>query len=215
MLARACSAASAEAGLCSALWQRAWGPLLDSSSHRLSSMHVCSSSGWQAALQHPPATAAAAAATPLGPLLHLRRRVATTAAAWRSKTEDFDLIAPDQGLARIEGLDDTGFIVKDVQVEGSIMLAGDVFTLWRVHRMADITLDSLALLRLLKPVPDLLVLGCGRRVQQVPPDLARQLHLMGVRVDALDTANAVATFNVLNQEGRKVVGALLPQGTED
>ena len=26
-------------------------------------------------------------------------------------------------------------------------------------------------------------------------------------------ANAVATFNVLNQEGRKVVGALLPQGT--
>lgn len=95
------------------------------------------------------------------------------------------------------------------------MLAGDVFTLWRVRRMDDITLDSLALLRLLKPVPDLLVLGCGRRVRRLPPDLARQLHLMGVRVDALDTANAVATFNVLNQEGRKVVGALLPQGAED
>jgi hypothetical protein len=28
-------------------------------------------------------------------------------------------------------------------------------------------------------------------------------------------ANAVATFNVLNQEGRKVVGALLPQGTAE
>lgn len=34
-----------------------------------------------------------------------------------------------------------------------LCFAGDVFTLWRVRRMADVTLDSLALLRLLKPVP--------------------------------------------------------------
>lgn len=34
---------------------------------------------------------------------------------------------------------------------------------------------------------DLLVLGCGRRAQRLPPMLARQLHEMGVRVDAMDT----------------------------
>lgn len=75
--------------------------------------------------------------------------------------------------------------------------------------------------------------------------LARQLHEMGVRVDAMDTVscltcqawgatqlqdwmdlgesapctcpaqvNAVATFNVLNQESRQVVGAFLPHGVE-
>lgn len=31
--------------------------------------------------------------------------------------------------------------------------AGDVFTLWRVQRWSDVTLDSLALLRLLRPIP--------------------------------------------------------------
>lgn len=53
--------------------------------------------------------------------------------------------------------------------------------------MSDVNLDTLSLLRLLKPVPDLLVLGCGRRVRQLPPELASQLHQMGVRVDAMDT----------------------------
>ncbi|PSC74894.1 NADH dehydrogenase [ubiquinone] 1 alpha subcomplex assembly factor 3-like [Micractinium conductrix] len=100
-------------------------------------------------------------------------------------------------------------------MEGAVMLSADVFTLWSARRMADVTIDSLSLLRLLKPVPDLLVLGCGRRMQRLPPDLAWQLHHMGVRVDALDTTNAVSTFNVLNQEGRKVVGALLPLGADD
>jgi len=31
-----------------------------------------------------------------------------------------------------------------------------------------------------------------------------------VAVEAVDTKNAVATFNILNQEGRKVVGAFVP-----
>lgn len=49
------------------------------------------------------------------------------------------------------------------------------------------TLDSLSLLRLLRPPPDLLVLGTGRAPKQLPPGLARQLHDMGVRVDASST----------------------------
>ena len=32
----------------------------------------------------------------------------------------------------------------------------------------------------------------------------------GIRLDCLDTANAVATFNILSQEGRRVAAALLP-----
>lgn len=106
---------------------------------------------------------------------------------------------------------------------------GDVFTLWRAQRWSDVTLDSLALLRLLRPAPggyhacgkaskqpavrhpdlaisslqlqdvvctplppdaDLLVLGTGRRAKQLAPELARQLHEMGVRVDAMDTVSS-------------------------
>lgn len=101
--------------------------------------------------------------------------------------------------------------------------AGDIFTLWRVQRWSDVTLESLSLLRLLRPVPgarslhacgwmvphwsapaplpsckpapapraDLLVLGTGRTPRQLPPELARQLHDMGVRVDATSTVRGL------------------------
>jgi hypothetical protein len=36
----------------------------------------------------------------------------------------------------------------------------------------------------------------------------------GIRLDCLDTANAVATFNILSQEGRRVAAALLPASQE-
>ena len=45
--------------------------------------------------------------------------------------------------------------------------------------------SSAAALRAL--AADLLVLGTGRRSKQLAPELARQLHEMGVRVDAMDT----------------------------
>ena len=33
---------------------------------------------------------------------------------------------------------------------------------------------------------------------------------MAIPYDTMDTVNALATFNVLNEEGRNVVGAFLP-----
>ncbi len=36
------------------------------------------------------------------------------------------------------------------------------------------------------------------------------MKAMGIPYDTMDTVNALATFNVLNQEGRNVVGAFLP-----
>lgn len=49
--------------------------------------------------------------------------------------------------------DDTGFIVNDMQVEGPVLCYGDLVTLWRVKRLADITMQSLALMDLVKPTP--------------------------------------------------------------
>ena len=39
---------------------------------------------------------------------------------------------------------------------------------------------------------------------------SQALGEQGIRLDCLDTANAVATFNILSQEGRRVAAALLP-----
>ena len=55
---------------------------------------------------------------------------------------------------------------------------------------------------------DLLVLGTGRRAKQLAPELARQLHEMGVRVDAMDTVSAAAA---LHPWGRMWTHAVLAQ----
>lgn len=101
MLARAFRSAVPEnVRLC-----RALGGVFDSSSISCSSIDACSRSGWPVAVQHPAAPAAAPAATAAaaGCWLQQRRSIVAAAASRRGATEDFDLIAPDQGLARIEG----------------------------------------------------------------------------------------------------------------
>ena len=86
---------------------------------------------------------------------------------------------------------------------------------WKLTRYKDITMDSLVLLDAVTPVPDLLVLGCGAGIRQVDSKLLKQLQERFVGVEALDTKNAVSTFNILNAEGRSVVGAFLPMGTTE
>lgn len=153
----------------------------------------------------------------------LRERPAWVLTPWRTAVtcppapslgaEDFDLIPPDTGIIRIDGYDDTGFIVGDVQVEGSIICCEDLWLCWSPTMLGDITPDSVTgIFDLLKPIPELLVLGTGSRTEPVPEGVLRALRERGVSIEVLDTVNAIATFNILNQEGRKVVGALLPAG---
>lgn len=111
--------------------------------------------------------------------------------------------------------DGSGFIVSDVQVEGSILCFGDLWLSWSAHSIADVTIESLKVVDLLKPLPELLVLGCGTTIKQVPVELVQALKERDISIEVLDTVNAVATFNILNQEGRKVVGAMLPAGLEE
>lgn len=59
---------------------------------------------------------------------------------------------------------------------------------------------------------DLLIIGCGRASMRLPKAFTDGLSSKGISVEAIDTPNAAATFNILNQEGRKVAGALLPLG---
>lgn len=58
----------------------------------------------------------------------------------------------------------------------------------------------------LPPDADLLVLGTGRRAKQLAPELARQLHEMGVRVDAMDTVSSPMHMAVDSVEASRAPG---------
>jgi NADH dehydrogenase [ubiquinone] 1 alpha subcomplex assembly factor 3 len=81
--------------------------------------------------------------------------------------------------------------------------------MWRPRRLSEVTPASLVFLEVLKPAPEVLVLGTGAEPQPLPPALRDYLARVGVRLELLDSRNATGYFNVLNDEGRAVVGALL------
>ncbi|KAL0052084.1 hypothetical protein WJX82_007691 [Trebouxia sp. C0006] len=148
------------------------------------------------------------------PVNHLRSgwrycaQVSSTSFA--TKAEDYDLIVAEAGLVRIEGYDGTGFIVNDVQVQGAVFCLADLFMMWNLKSWQELIPDALSMLHLFKPAPDLVIIGCGLHSQMVPPSLQAYFKQHNIAYEAIDTANAVSTFNILNQEGRKVAGVFLP-----
>ncbi len=60
--------------------------------------------------------------------------------------------------------------------------------------------------------PELVIFGSGARHRFVAPALYRALIEVRIGLEAMDTAAACRTFNVLASEGRSVVAALLPGG---
>lgn len=105
-----------------------------------------------------------------------------------------------------------GFIVNNVQVEGAVLCCSDLWALWRVKGVAGITPDSLAIVDLVDPKPEIVVIGCGSTMGPLSNAVQDFLNARGIAYEAQDTRNALSLFNFLNDEGRVVVGALLPPG---
>ena len=128
-----------------------------------------------------------------------------------SATDTFNLIPASKHLIQVHACLPDGFLVHETRVEGSVIAYRDLLLRWAPASYGDVTIESLApLLDIVSPPPDLLVLGCGAGIRQVDPALMRALMDRFVAVEALDTKNAVSTFNILNAEGRAGVGAFLP-----
>lgn len=81
---------------------------------------------------------------------------------------------------------------------------------WACDRLEELTPEHFAaLLPADGPLPELVLLGSGRRLRFVPPALLAPLIARRVGVETMDTAAACRTYNILAGEGRRVVAALL------
>jgi uncharacterized protein len=102
-----------------------------------------------------------------------------------------------------------GFHVSGAAYTGAILVFPDGTQPWPVTELAEVTAESL------RPVVEhghieILLLGCGRRMQPVQSALRQALRQAGIVVDAMDTGAACRTYNVLLAEDRRVAAALLP-----
>ncbi|KAI8811179.1 DUF498-domain-containing protein [Cladochytrium replicatum] len=71
-------------------------------------------------------------------------------------------------------------------------------------------LEPFKALEIVKPRPEILVIGTGAQAQQLPPFIRSHILGLGIQLEVLNTRYAASTYNVLLQEGRRVSAALLP-----
>ena len=117
---------------------------------------------------------------------------------------------PDQldGVNTIARQDGVRVWVGNLSFEGSVVVpwSGAVRP-WPPQRFDELAERDFA--GLLQQRPEVVIFGSGARLRFPRPPLVRSLIEQRVGFEAMDTAAACRTFNILVGEGRRVVAALI------
>eukprot|EP01127_Copromyxa_protea_P001978 TRINITY_DN11879_c0_g1_i1.p1 TRINITY_DN11879_c0_g1~~TRINITY_DN11879_c0_g1_i1.p1 ORF type:complete len:232 (-),score=57.34 TRINITY_DN11879_c0_g1_i1:11-706(-) len=124
-----------------------------------------------------------------------------------SNPNDMDLLGVKDNL--INGYKGSFFHVGKVALYGSIFVFEDVFFLWRISHVKELTVSSLEILRTYNPLPTMVILGTGKVLRHPPQHVIQHYAKLGITIEALKTVDAISTFNFLLQEGRSVAGAFI------
>ncbi|XP_053146724.1 NADH dehydrogenase [ubiquinone] 1 alpha subcomplex assembly factor 3 [Hemicordylus capensis] len=118
-----------------------------------------------------------------------------------------------QDIMFLEGYTSRGFTISGNIIVGPCAVLPRAILQWNVGTYKDITVESLALFRLLEPRIEILVLGTGTRVERLDPAVLKIMRQCGIAVEVQDTPNACATFNFLTSERRVTAAGLIPPPT--
>lgn len=113
--------------------------------------------------------------------------------------------------------------IKILDGSGVLLVNGEAFA-WRpwgpdkklvnAKGQWEVPGEALALLGLVWPRPDLLILGLGPEMRPISPQMRKDISSLGLRVEVLDTRNGASQFNMLATERGvdDVAAALIPIG---
>jgi uncharacterized protein len=108
----------------------------------------------------------------------------------------------------ITAVDAAGVRIGERHFRASLIVGlREIIPEWRAASMADISLQTLE--PALSLEPEILLLGTGVRTAFPDPALLAELSRRRIGFEAMDTAAACRTYNVLAHENRAVVAALL------
>lgn len=116
---------------------------------------------------------------------------------------------PAERPPAVEGYGGGGFRVDGIVHEGSLIVLPTGVVSWDVSQFAHIGETSLPPALFADAHVELLLLGCGERMQMVPKSLRDALRAVGTIVEPMGTGAAVRTYNVLLGENRQVAAALI------
>ena len=113
----------------------------------------------------------------------------------------------------IQGYSANGIQSNNITCLGAQLIIPDLTLLWDVEKVEDITKESLNFVIYAEPKIDTLLIGTGKTFVHLDKEIVDWLYSFGITADVMSTAHACQTFNVLNQEDRRVAAALLPTET--
>ena len=109
----------------------------------------------------------------------------------------------------IEGYGGGVFRVDRVIHTGSLIVMPTGIVAWTVAEFGKVDETSLPPSMFGDAHIELLLLGCGERMEMVPRPLRDALRAVGTVVEPMGTGAAVRTYNVLLGENRRVAAALI------
>ena len=123
-------------------------------------------------------------------------------------TQKYDGFVP--GAHEIESFGAGGFRFADMSHRGSILVLPSGIRAWDATTPADISPQTLqAVLDEPKGSIELLLIGTGEFLLPIRPEVRAALKEAGIGVDPMASAHAIATYNILFAEKRRVAAALL------
>ncbi|CAM4809949.1 unnamed protein product [Rotaria magnacalcarata] len=118
----------------------------------------------------------------------------------------------EKSLPLITGLYEDGFMIagKD-RIIGAIFSFPRQIICWNVYSPDQITPESLALLEVVQPRPEIFILGIGSRTNKIPPETIQFIRKLKIGFEILPTTQACETFNFLLSDNRLVYAGFFPQ----
>ena len=102
-----------------------------------------------------------------------------------------------------------GFRVSGNRIDGSIVILPGRTIEWAPSSIDAATADDFAAIMDAASDIEILLVGGGAAMAQLPPAIAAELREAGIVVDAMDTGAACRTYSVLSAEDRRVAAALI------
>jgi uncharacterized protein len=114
---------------------------------------------------------------------------------------------PQQAL--IEAYGGGGFRCADMSHRGSLLCLPDGIWAWPIATFDAVTEEALSTVFARAGNLDFFILGTGAEPRQLPDALRRRFRAAHISADAMATAPAVRTYNVMLMENRRVGAGLL------
>lgn len=113
----------------------------------------------------------------------------------------------NQGNNLFTGYGDGHVLINHERHDGNLIVSPDRVAPWAAEDFAGLTAEHFA--AALDFEPELVLFGSGASLRFPHPKLTADLARARIGVEAMDTAAACRTYNILLAEGRRVVALLL------